>query len=105
VTGERGAGDGWVDVAVRVRPGARRAAVGGCWAGPGGPALLVAVAAPAVEGKATDAVLAAVADALGVRTRDVTLRSGARSRDKVLRVRTGDPDAVLAAARRLRGDP
>ncbi|MDT7619676.1 MAG: uncharacterized protein QOF99_577, partial [Pseudonocardiales bacterium] len=42
-------------VRVRVRPGARRVEVGGCWDGPRGPALLVAVRARAVEGQANEA--------------------------------------------------
>jgi len=44
----------------------------------------VAVAARAVDGAATAAVLAAVASAFGVRPREVTLVSGATSRTKVL---------------------
>jgi uncharacterized protein (TIGR00251 family) len=47
---------------------------------------VVAVAAPAVDGKANEAVRRAVAEAFGVRTRDVTLVSGERSRDKVLEI-------------------
>jgi uncharacterized protein len=69
---------------VRVRPGAKRNAVGGRYDGPLGPALVVAVTAPAVDGKATRAVLAAVAAALGLRASQVSLRSGERSRDKLL---------------------
>jgi hypothetical protein len=38
-----------VRISVRVRPGARRDAVGGSWAGPRGPALVVAVRARAIE--------------------------------------------------------
>ncbi|BCY06634.1 DUF167 domain-containing protein [Actinoplanes sp. L3-i22] len=75
-----------VSVAVRVRPGAGRNRVGGTYAGPHGPALIVAVGAPAVDGRATEAVRRALADALGVRAADVALRIGATSRDKVFTV-------------------
>ena len=44
-------------ILLRVRPGASRTAVGGRYDGPSGPALVVAVAARAVEGQATKAVL------------------------------------------------
>ncbi len=73
-------------VPIRVRPGARRTAVGGRWDGPSGagPALLVSVAAPAVDGKANAAVCAALAGALGLRTRQVRIVSGERSRDKLV---------------------
>lgn len=87
-----------VAVAVRVRPGAGRTRVGGCYDGPHGPALIIAVGAPAVDGKATEAVRRALADALGVRPRDVSLKIGATSRDKVFTV-TGDVGARLAALR------
>jgi len=80
---------GLVSVAVRVRPGAGRTRVGGSYAGPHGSALIVAVAAPAVDGKATEAVRRALAGALGVRPAAVTLRLGATSRDKVYLVDSG----------------
>jgi hypothetical protein len=85
-------------IAVRVRPGASRTAVGGTY----GESLVVAVNARAVEGKATEAALKALADALGVRRRQVTLVTGAASRDKVVEVAEppADLDATLA---RLRG--
>ena len=67
-------------VRLRVIPGARRDSVGGDRGG----ALLVRVAAPAVDGKATAAVLRAVAEAFGVRSRDVVLVSGGQNRDKVV---------------------
>ncbi|MBG0563490.1 DUF167 domain-containing protein [Actinoplanes aureus] len=73
-------------VPVRVRPGAGRTRVGGRYDGPHGPALIVAVGAPAVDGKATEAVRRALADALGVRPAEVALRLGATSRDKVFTV-------------------
>ena len=88
-------------VPVRVRPGAGRTRVGGCYAGPHGAALIVAVGAPAVDGKATEAVRRALADALRVRPAAVALRLGATSRDKVFTVAAGDVDIVarLAALR------
>jgi len=57
---------------------------------------VVAVAAPAVDGKANEAVRRAVAEAFGVRARDVTVVSGARSRDKVLEI-DGADEARLTA--------
>jgi uncharacterized protein YggU (UPF0235/DUF167 family) len=84
---------------LRVRPGASRTAVGGAYDGPYGPALVVAVSAPAVDGRATDAALRAVAEALGVRPRTVTLRSGGASRDKLVMV---DDDAAEIRAAELR---
>lgn len=77
-------------IGIRVRPGASRTAVGGAHDGN----LVVRVQARAVDGKATDAALGAVADAFGVRRRDVRLISGATSRTKVVEVEGGDP-AVL----------
>jgi uncharacterized protein YggU (UPF0235/DUF167 family) len=77
-------------VAVRVRPGAGRTRVGGRYAGPHGPALIIAVGAPAVDGKATEAVRRALAGALDVRPADVALRLGATSRDKVFTVFADD---------------
>jgi uncharacterized protein YggU (UPF0235/DUF167 family) len=73
-------------VAVRVRPGAGRDRVGGRYDGPHGPALIVAVSAPAVDGRATEAVRKALAAALGVRPAEVGLKLGATSRDKVFTV-------------------
>lgn len=85
-------------VAVRVRPGAGRDRVGGRYDGPHGPALLIAVGAPAVDGKATEAVRRALATALGVRPAGVTLKIGATSRDKVFSV-AGDVAGRLAELR------
>jgi uncharacterized protein (TIGR00251 family) len=79
-----------VRISIRVRPGAGRTAVGGSHDG----ALVVRVAAPAVDGRATEAALTAVADALGVRRRAVTLVTGATSRTKVVDIDGGDADRV-----------
>ena len=89
-------------VSVRVRPGASRTRVGGTYgADPDGP-LVVAVSARAVEGAATEAVLIAVAEALGVRPRQVRLVHGATSRDKLLEILSPPADVEERLAR-LRG--
>jgi uncharacterized protein len=87
--------DDGVRVSVRVRPGARRDEVGGSWAGPRGPALLVAVRARAVEGAANAAVVGALAAAFGVRRGDIEIVTGERGRDKVVAVR-GDRAELTA---------
>lgn len=93
-----------VTVAVRVKPGASRTRVAGCHLGPNGPALIVAVSAPAVDGRATEAVRRALAEALRVRTSAVNLRSGARSRDKLFTV-AAPPAPIAERVRALRGGP
>jgi hypothetical protein len=80
-------------VAVRVKPAASRTAVGGRH----GDALVVAVTAKPVDGKATEAVLRAVAEAFGVSRSSVTLVTGATSRDKVI----GIAGPAEALAKRL----
>ena len=71
-------------IAVRVRPGARRTTVGGTYPGPYGPALVVAVTAPAVDGRANTATIEAVAAALDLRRRQISITVGATARDKLL---------------------
>jgi uncharacterized protein (TIGR00251 family) len=78
-------------VGIRVKPGASRERVGGRH---GNGALIVAVNARAVEGKATEAALSAVANAFGVRRADVTLVSGRTSKDKVIEI--AGPDQAFA---------
>lgn len=67
--------------AVRVKPGASRAAVGGRWRED---ALIVAVRAKAVDGKANTAVRAALAGAFDVRPNRVVIVAGEKARDKVI---------------------
>lgn len=85
-------------VRIRVRPGATRTQVGGAY----GDALVVKVAARAVEGKATEAALRAVAEAFGVRRRDVRLVTGETSRDKVVEI-AGEESELTAKIIDLRG--
>ncbi|MBO3083673.1 DUF167 domain-containing protein [Cellulomonas fengjieae] len=84
-------------VAIRVRPGASRTAVGGTHAG----RLVVAVSARAVDGAATRAALDALAGALGLRPRQVRLVSGATSRDKLVEIDADE--SVEARLEALRG--
>ena len=78
-----------IRITVRAKPGASRNRVGGSY-GPDD-ALVVAVTARAVDGKANDAVVRAVADALGCRAADVSIASGHTARTKIL-------DVVVSAA-------
>ncbi len=89
-----------VRLAIRVRPGAARAKVGGSYGDAG--ALVVAVTERAVDGKATAAALAALARALGLPRAAVTLVTGAVSRDKVVRV-ADPPEDFAARIQALRG--
>jgi uncharacterized protein (TIGR00251 family) len=84
---------------VRVKPGARKARVGGRLADES--ALIVAVSAPAVEGKANDAVRRALAAAFGVRRQDVRIVTGDRGRDKVVEIDPPPDDAVTTLDRLL----
>jgi len=85
---------GGCSLTVRVVPRARRTEV----AGSRGDALLVRLAAPPVEGAANDALVAFLAERLGVTRRAVALVSGARSREKRLHIAGV---SAAEAARRL----
>ncbi|HVB92560.1 MAG TPA: DUF167 domain-containing protein [Acidimicrobiales bacterium] len=83
-------------VEVRAYPNAPRTVVGGRYGTDDPAVLIVRVSAPAVDGRANQAVIAAVARAFGVRRHAVTLLSGAAHRYKILDVAGADP-ATLAA--------
>ena len=65
---------------IRVRPNSSRNKVGGSVGDP--PRLVVAVQAPAVDGKANQAVVKELAAALNLRARDFTIVFGELGRDK-----------------------
>ena len=69
-------------IEIRVKPNASRNKVGGTAGDP--PRLVVAVQAPAVDGKANAAVIKELATAFGLRPRDFTIVHGVLSRDKRL---------------------
>jgi uncharacterized protein len=87
-----------VRIEIRVRPGAAFTRVGGAY----GEALVVAVATRAVDGRATDAALAAVADAFRVRRRQVRLITGAASRTKIVEI-ADDEARIRTRLAELRG--
>jgi uncharacterized protein (TIGR00251 family) len=83
--------DGWT-LAVHAQPGAKRSEVAGLH----GDRLKIRIAAPALDGRANDALIALVAEALGIPKSRITVAKGAQSREKRL-VITGncDPTALL----------
>lgn len=85
---------------IYVKPGASTTNVGGSHDG----ALVVRVVEPADSGRATEAVLRAVAEAVKVRRRSVKLLRGATSRRKLLEIEAGPTEAerIRTAVERLR---
>ena len=71
-------------IEIRVRPNSSRNKVGGIAGDP--PRLIVAVQAPAVDGKANEAVIKELAKAFDCRARDFTIVFGELGRDKRLLV-------------------
>ncbi|MFO7194210.1 MAG: DUF167 domain-containing protein [Thermocrispum agreste] len=86
-----------VRFAVRVKPNAKRNHVGGAR----GDALVVAVTAPAVDGKANEAVTKALAAAFDVRRQHVHIVTGLRGRDKVVELDPAPPEAERRLAELL----
>lgn len=92
--------DGVAVVRVHVQPGAGRSAV----VGRHGTSLKVRVAAPPVDGKANVAAAEVLAQAFGVKDKDVELVSGEKSRLKRYRIRGVEADEVDASLRRVLAD-
>lgn len=87
---------------IRVRPNSSRNKVVGVVGDP--PRLVVAVQAPAVDGKANSAVLKELAKAFNVRVRDFSIVYGEFARDKRLVVK-GDEVELRMRLEELSGDP
>jgi len=87
---------------IRVRPNTSRNKVGGSVGQP--PRLVVAVQAPAVDGKANQAVIKELAKALDLRARDFTIVYGELGRDKRLLVE-GDEETLQGKLEVLMGEP
>ena len=89
-------------VEIRVRPNSSRNKVGGTVGDP--PRLVVAVQAPAVDGKANSAVIKELAAAFNLRARDFTIVHGELSRDKRVIIE-GDEEKIKATYIDLCGGP
>jgi uncharacterized protein (TIGR00251 family) len=88
--------DGCV-IAIRAQPGARRNAIVGEQAG----MLKVAVTAPPDKGRANDAIVEILADALGLKRSQVEIVSGATSRQKKLLIRNMSAQSLQNLLRSL----
>lgn len=84
---------------LRIVPNAKRDEVVGEY----GDAVKIKVAAPAVEGKANEALLEFVAEKLRIHRRDITLVTGDKSRDKLVEI--ASLDSAEARARLLPKPP
>ena len=82
----RGGASAGLTVDIQVIPRASRVAVGGRV----GDRLRVAVTAPPVDGAANEAVIEALAEAFGVRPRDVTIVRGQTGRRKTVSIAGAD---------------
>ncbi|PTQ11705.1 hypothetical protein CLG96_09425 [Sphingomonas oleivorans] len=88
--------EGGVRLALRLTPRAGRNGLDGVMAGADGrPALHVRLAAPPVDGAANKALIAFLAEALGMRKGDISILSGETARMKLVRL-AGDGDRIAA---------
>ena len=78
---------------VRVHPGAKRDAITGVHDG----ALKVSLAAPAVDGRANQALIAFIARRLGLLRSRIEILRGANSRSKTIRIASKSAADLLAA--------
>ena len=94
--------EGGVRLRLKVQPKARRACIAGWTPDPDGAALKLSVGAPAEDGKANAAVIALLAEALGVAKSAISVVSGATDRRKLVEIRGDETDlrAALDALQR-----
>jgi len=93
---------GCLTLRLHVQPGARNTA----WAGLHGPgAFKVRLAAPPVDGRANEALIAFVAQALGLPRRSVQLVRGQTTREKTLVAQGVDPVQWQALLAHITPDP
>jgi len=87
---------GGIRLRLKVQPKARREAIAGSAPDPEGAALKVSVGAPPEDGKANAAVIALLAEKLGVAKSAISVVSGATDRRKLVEIR-GDETDLRAA--------
>ena len=90
----RVAADGRIMLTLHIQPGARKTE----FAGLHGDALKIRLAAPPVDGKANEALVRFVAEALSLPKSAVNLKSGQTSRRKVLEVSGTTAEAIARFA-------
>ena len=81
--------DGTLLLAVHAQPGAKRSELAGLH----GDALKIRIAAPPLDDRANEALIAFLAGTLGVSKRNVALESGQKSREKRFRIMGVPPGA------------
>jgi uncharacterized protein (TIGR00251 family) len=86
-----------VTLAVRAQPGAKKTAITGIYGEGAAAQLKIAVHAPPLEGRANEALIAFLAERLGVAKNAVELKSGELSRSKVFLLRGVSLEKVEAA--------
>lgn len=91
---------GGVRLRIKADPKSRRPGITGLAPDTAGPRLRVAVTQAPEDGRATAAVCATLARALGLKSAAITLLQGAASRQKLLLI-SGDPPAIIAALENL----
>ena len=93
--------DDGISLDLRVTPGARQAGIRGVQdVGEGRVALAVAVRAKAQDGKANKAVIALIANAIGIAPARISLLTGASARLKSLHL-AGDPQSLARSVSAL----
>lgn len=86
----RVAADGRITLTLHIQPGAKKTETAGLH----GDALKIRLAAPPVDGKANEALIKFIAEALKLPKSAVNLKSGQTSRRKVLEVQGATTEAV-----------
>ena len=86
----RVAADGRITLTLHIQPGAKKTETAGLH----GDALKIRLAAPPVEGKANEALIKFIAEALKLPKSAVNFKSGQTSRRKVLEVQGATTEAV-----------
>lgn len=84
---------------VYVKARSARAFVGGSY----GDALVISVQEPAVEGRANEAILRALAEALEIPVRRLRIASGERGKRKIIEV-DGDEEDLLIRVSKLKAE-
>lgn len=86
--------DGRVTLTLHVQPGAKTTTISGTH----GDALKIKLAAPPVDGKANAALIAFIADQLGIGKSAIHLKSGQTSRHKIIEITDAATDHIQRLA-------